>query len=526
MQRVALAIGDLIGWRRYLTATLAGALSALAMAPLHLWPILFLTFSVFVWLLDGCHGNAKRAALIGWYFGFGYFLAGLYWIGAAFLVDAARFAWLLPFAVALMPIGLALFYGAATALAMILWRPGMARLFALATTFGLAEWARGHVLTGFPWNTIGYALTANDAMMQTASLFGIYGLSILAVLVFTSPAAVWPCPAEDASKKRLLLPTLMAVLLVVGHLWGSNRLAQIDPGQEAEIRLRIVQPNVPQEEKWKPGNQSWIFSRLLDTSWQGPENSTPGLDGITHLIWPESAIPFLLARTENALNALDQMLPEGIIFITGAARANLATGKKREIYNSLFVMDHRAELLSTYDKIRLVPFGEFLPFQSLLEAIGLEQLTRIRGGFTAGRGPRALIVPGAPPASPLVCYEIIFSGDVAPNRRRVGWMLNVTNDAWFGKTSGPHQHLHQARVRAVEEGLPVIRVANSGISAVIDSQGRLLDHLGLGDRGAIDSPLPKALPPTFFARFGFRIELFLFVGIALAWMVTSRYRWV
>lgn len=520
MQRLALAVGGTSGWRRILIAATSGALSALAMAPVNGWPILVLTLPMFVWLLDGA--KPRMAAVTGWWFGFGYFLAGLYWIGAAFLVDAARFAWLLPFAVALMPAGLALFYAGAAALSVWFWRPGLTRIFSLATTLSLAEWLRGHVLTGFPWNTLGYALTGNTAMMQAASLVGVYGLTVLTLLIFASPAALWPRDPGRATAPVLVFPALMAALLAGLYVWGQDRINRAVTVNEPGIRLRIVQPNVPQAEKWKPGNQSWIFSRLLETSWTGPSGSAPGLDGITHLIWPESAIPFLLARTKTALDALDQMLPDGIVFLTGAARADSLSAGKRQIFNSLFVMDHRAELLDTYDKIRLVPFGEFLPFQGILEAIGLEQLTRIRGGFTAGRGERILNVPGAPPASPLICYEIVFSGDVADGAKRARWMLNVTNDAWFGTTSGPYQHFHQARVRAVEEGIPIVRAANSGISAVVDPYGRTTHQLDLEEQGAIDTALPKAIQMTPFSQLRWRVEFAILLTVAFAWL--SAYR--
>ncbi len=531
---VATWVAELAGWRRGLCAIAAGAVSVLAMAPFYAAPVLFITLPILVWLLDGCAKpgieagaslatkSVWRAALTGWLFGFGYFLAGLYWIGAAFLVEADRFAWLLPFAVSMLPAGLALYYGGAAALAWLGWRPGPARLVALALGLMVCEWLRGHLLSGFPWNALGYGLTSSDVLMQTTSLLGVYGLTPIAVLIFAAPAGLW-APAWMAGKtrtSRLAIPVMAAALLIAGTAWGTWRLSAGSAGFIEGVHLRIVQPNIPQSEKWKPQNRAQVFHTLMRLS-AGPESS--GLKGVTHVIWPESSVPFLLADTREALRAIANLLPPGTSLIVGAARGEsdmAASGEinARRIYNSIFVMDHNARILETYDKIRLVPFGEFLPLQDVLEAIGLEQLTRQRGGFAVGGRHGPLSVEGAPPFSPLICYEIIFPHWVRGDGGQPGWLLNLTNDAWFGITSGPYQHFHQARVRAVEQGLPVVRAANSGISAVIDPYGRVVAEFGLGAQGALDASLPNAISPPPFVRWGRAIEVAVLVILSLVWL--------
>lgn len=535
MSHLAGLVSRMTGLRRYGLAFMAGAISPLAMAPFGAWPILLLTLPVLVWLLDGCclapatprRARVLSAAAVGWCFGFGYFLTGLYWVGHAFLVEAETFAWLLPFAVSLLPAGLALFFALATATACLMWRPGAARIVALAAALMATEWLRGHALTGFPWNTLGYAMTDGDAMMQWASLFGAYGLTLIAVLVCASPAAVWGPPAavRGSLRRRLALPLIMAAVLAGGVLWGQQRLNAAVVEYVPGVRLRIVQPNIKQSEKWKPGNQDHVFQTYLAVSRNGAGGAEP-LAGITHLIWPESAVPFLLAQTRPALDAIARLLPPGAVFITGAMRIEPEDIRAPDlkVYNSLYVMDDEANILATYDKLHLVPFGEYLPFQKTLEDLGLAQLTGVRGGFTAGRGSRLTHAPGLPPFLALICYEIIFPGEIDEPGARPQWMLNLTNDGWFGASIGPYQHLHQAQLRAVEEGLPVIRAANTGISAVIGPYGRVLDDLSLGTAGAIDTGLPRAAPATPYARWGLWIEGVLLISSVSVWFVLRRDR--
>ncbi|WP_321343534.1 apolipoprotein N-acyltransferase [Breoghania sp.] len=499
------------GWRRWTAAFVLGALASFSQAPYDWFFVLWLSFPGLVWLLDatvtdeaeGLRRSLRAAAAVGWWFGFGYFLAGLWWIGSAFLVEADAFAWMIPFAVLAMPAGLALFWAGAALVARLFWREGGTRVLVLAASLAGFEWLRGHVLTGFPWNAIGYGFAANTVMMQPAALIGVYGLGLVAVIVFASPAVL---ADATAPRRRLALVGAAAVLFATCLGYGSFRLAQEGPADVPDVRLRIVQPNIPQAEKWAPGNEQWIFERYLDLSAAplGPNDTR--LDAITHLIWPESAFPFILTEQPGALAAIDTLLPQGTVLITGAARAEPAAkprpGHETDYYNSVYVIADDATITEAYDKVHLVPFGEYLPLRDLLTKLGVENLVRMPGGFTRGYARRNLTASRAPAFSPLICYEAIFPLAVVQDGARPGWLLNLTNDSWFGDTPGPHQHLRQTRLRAVEEGLPVVRDANTGISAVIDSRGRLRGKLPLGRAGAFDSALPGADEPPLYARVG------------------------
>jgi apolipoprotein N-acyltransferase len=534
VQAAADWVATLEGWKRALLAGFAGAISVLAFAPLHVWPVLFLSFGLLVWLLDGCHaGHAslgtrlRCAALIGFWFGFGYFLTGLYWTAEAFLVEPWRHGWLIPFAMTGLAGGMALFYAAAAAFAAILWRPGAARVFATAIAFGLAEFARGHVLTGLPWNLVGYGLAATLPMMQAASIFGVYALSLLALLLFASLFAIW-APQDSGLARPIstaLVTLFLSLALAAGAMWGEARLTNAGAGTTG-VRLRIVQANVDQANKWRPENSAEIFNTYLDLTKSG--GGAGGLDGITLVVWPETAVPFLLADSSEALYEIGDVLPEGTSLLVGSARVveeRDADGRlaAERVYNSLIVVSDKGEILGSYDKVHLVPFGEYLPFQDFMESLGFLQLTGIRGGFSAGTGSRLLPIPGAPPARPLICYEIIFPDEVADNSQRPGWFLNVTNDAWFGTSAGPYQHFHQAQLRAVEQGLPVVRAANTGISAIIDPYGRVPGELGLKQEGVVDGLLPEALPTTKFVMWGRWIELAVLSLALVGYLAFSRW---
>jgi len=514
--------------RRAIAACGLGAASVLAFAPLHAWPILFVTFGALIWLLDGCHAQhallgerVKSAALVGFCFGFGYFLAGLYWIAEAFLVEPWRHGWLLPFVMTALPGGMALFFAAAASLAMLLWLPGAGRVFALAIAFGLAEFARGHVLTGLPWNLVGYGLLGNLPLMQLAALFGVYALSLIAVLLFTAPAAIF-APAQSrlaGGRVMTALAGLFLVLLAAGFWWGERRLAAAEPA-DTDLRLRIVQANIDQADKWRPENSEEIFTDYLNLTKTGGPSA---LDDVAIVIWPETAVPILLADVPEALSAIATAIPSGTTLMVGSARLvqerdTQGALVRNRVYNSLLVIDDTGRVVGNYDKIHLVPLGEYLPFQDFLESLGMMQLTGVRGGFSVGTGSRLLNVRGLPVARPLICYEIIFPDEITQKGMRPQWLLNITNDAWFGSSAGPYQHFHQAQVRAVERGLPVARAANTGISAVIDPYGRVRAEIGLGETGVLDAKLPKAASPTLFTQFGIILEMAVLALAAMGWL--------
>lgn len=511
-------------WCRGLLALGAGAISALAMPPLSLWPILALTLPTLILLLDAAmDGRSPKARLwpafaTGWLFGMGYLLAGLWWIGQAFLVQADAFAWLMPFAVLILPAGLAIYTGLGCALASVFWSQSRSRILLLAVALTAAEWARGTLLTGFPWNNYGYALAADNNFAQSAAFFGLYGLCLVTLATLASPVAL----IGPGSRMARFGPLALAALVLAGLCGaGAWRLATTTVGTVPDVRLRIMQPDLPQDQKFRYDARRSVLDLYVSTS-----ERDGGLDGVTHLIWPESAFPFFIEREAEALLRLRQMLPPQTLLVTGGARIEPAPGQPRpDAYNSLFVIDAEGRFRATADKVHLVPFGEYLPFQETLESLGFEQLTRQRGGFSAAPQRQMMHIPGLPPVVPLICYEAIFPGAIMPRTAdRPGVLLNVSNDAWFGMTPGPYQHFEQARLRAVEEGLPLIRATNNGISAVIDPLGRIVKYLPLGARGILDSALPEAGSATIYARIGNSIPLsLLVVSTIIAFMLRHRY---
>jgi apolipoprotein N-acyltransferase len=513
------------GWRRALVALAAGACSALAMPPVDAWPVLFLTLPVLVWLADGAAGGRlggiPGAAIVGWWFGFGYHLAGLYWVGHAFLVDAKTFGWLLPFAVTALPAGMACYTALGLALARMLWTRGPGRLIALAVALTVTEWLRGFLFTGFPWNAYGYALTGSLALSQGAALIGIWGLTFVAVAVFASPAVLLD---ERVDTRRPWMPLALGVAVLAAlAAYGTWRLSRTPTTFVDNVRLRIMQPNLQQDQKFNYSARQRVMSQYLELSDRSTGPQSSGVRDATHLIWPESAFPFLLTHEPEAMAQIAALLPQGTVLITGAIRApEAAPGKKIErAYNSIYVIDHDGTILSVYDKIHLVPFGEFLPFQRFLESLGIMQLTKLPGGFIPGERRRAMDVPRAPRMLPFVCYEIVFPGEATSGSERPGWMLNLTNDGWFGHSSGPYQHLRQAQVRAIEQGLPLVRAANTGVSAVIDPAGRTVRSLPLGTEGVLDAQLPRRIEPPLYARTG---DAGFFLTLAIVTIVLIRRR--
>ncbi|WP_442754004.1 apolipoprotein N-acyltransferase [Methylocystis sp. JAN1] len=514
------------GWARRAIAFTAGAAGALALPPLDFAPAMAFPLTAAVWLIDGAPVQGARfsfapiraAAAAGWWLGFGYFLASLWWLGAAMLVEADQFAWALPLAVIGLPAALALFPALGFALSRLLWSSGSLRIFALAAGLGASEWLRGHVLTGFPWNDFGVALAQAGPLGQAASLIGLPGLDLLAIVIFAAPATI-----VDRRPARPFLSNAAAwtaaFLLLTLSAYGALRLATSETEYVDGVKLRLMQPNLPQDAKFKPENGQEILRRYLALSDRATGPGRTGVADVTHLVWPESAFPYILSREPQALAAIARAL-QGKILITGAARIEADGGGRRgRIFNSIEVLQGD-RILAFYDKMHLVPFGEYLPFEGLLRPLGVSHL--VPGTWDQGQGPRTLAAPGLPQMSPLICYEAIFPGEAAPRDKRgkrPQLLLNVTNDGWFGKTVGPYQHFAQARLRAIEEGLPLIRVANTGISAIVDAYGRTIEALPLGEEGVIDGRLPKAAPETVFSRWGtaaFATIWGLFLAAALA----------
>jgi apolipoprotein N-acyltransferase len=525
LRSIGLAIILSWGWKRAAIALVAGALSALAMAPFNAWPVLFLTFPVVVWLIDGAGAGRARgvpaAAMSGFWFGLGYFVPGLYWIGDAFLVDASTFAWLMPFAVLGLPAYLALFTAFGFAFARLIWTRDASRVIALAAALTLSEWLRGQVLTGFPWNAFGYALSEPLALAQTASLIGLWGLTFLTVAIFASPAVL--VDGHSRGRRPWIAPGMALVLLVGMGIFGAVRLRLQPTVTVANVKLRIMQPNLQQDARFNYAAKAEVMQKYLTLSDRASGPQSTGVRDASILIWPESAFPFFLTHEADAMAQIADLLPKGTVLITGSVRApELPPGTKvTRAYNSIYLIDHDGSVLSVYDKLHLVPFGEFLPFQDWMEKLGFVQLTKVQGGFIPGTRRRTMEVPNAPRVLPLICYEAIFPGDVAARDDRPGWIVNLTNDGWFGISTGPYQHLQQARLRAIEQGLPLVRAANTGISAVIDPLGRIVARLGLGVEGVLDSRLPVAIAPTIYARSG-DIPAAIIVVAALIFVIRRR----
>jgi len=493
LDRTAAELQRMRGMKRLGLAAGLGISGALAFEPFRAFPLLLLSYAGLVLLLDGAGSSRRRLRQgfgIGWAYGFGFFLLGLHWIGYAFLVDADEHAWELPFVAILMPGGLALFFGAAAAVCMLRWRPGVQRIFLFAFVFAVIEWLRGHILTGFPWNLPAYGWGASLGVMQSASVFGAYGLSLLTLLLGASFAAF---PRTKQTQARWL-PAAMLIFFIA--LWADGEL-RVFLGTNANVsgvQLRLVQPDTPQSEKYVDRYLLRNWQRLIDLS------NSPAAIPPTLIIWPEAAPPFQpLARFPEALADIARVTGDTRVLLTGEVRVDQG-GPRTRYYNSFAMFGPHGKLLATSDKFHLVPFGEYLPFGDALRSIGLTEIAA-NTGFSAGPGPETFSVPGAPAVGPLICYEVIFPNAVT-GTPRPSWLVNMTDDSWFGPNAGPMQHFLIARVRAIEEGLPIVRAANSGISAVIDPYGRVVARLDLGLRGIIDSNLPVAIAATPFARFG------------------------
>lgn len=496
----------------FLLLILVGAAGALAMPPIGQWWILAPVFSLFIWA-EGARVSQRSLARFGsgWFLGFGYFLATLQWISNAFLVDAQNDLWMMPFAVGGLAAFLAVFWALANLASFLLQRRGLAAFWTWPLCLGLAEYARGQVLTGFPWAVPGLAVDGMGGVAQAASLIGMNGLSFLVL----GWAVV---PSVFMLRQRNLFAASLTVLALLPALWiwGDWRVKTTAQEFVPDVTVRLVQPNIPQNEKWREGNAPKIWNTLLKLTNQAPAGGKIP----THVVWPESSVPFLLNESSEAKDALAEALGGSKVLLAGAVRRqpNVATGRD-DYFTSVEIYDQKATLVGTYDKWHLVPGGEFLPLAWLLEPLGLRRLVSLPESFAAGTGPLALNVPGAGIVAPSICYEAIFPEAFSNISPRPDWFVNVTNDGWFGDSAGPYQHLAQLRLRGIEQGLPIARAANTGISAMIDPVGRYITRSDINVAGVYDVPLPRAALPTVFARWGFGLQFvlpFLIVVLALS----------
>lgn len=504
LRRWAESVGKLTGWRRRGIAILAGLCAAAALPPLHILPLLLPAFTI-LFLLTLSAKSWRGALMDGWWFGLGFFTAGLYWIGIAFFVDV-KFIWMLPFATLGLAGHQAMFPAAAAALVRWSGARGWPALLMFAAAWTATEWSRGLAFSGFPWNLIGTVWAGSDGVMQGAAVFGALGLGTMTVLAAAAPALLL-MPAAEAGPRARHVAAILLLLPALVWVGGTVRLAEVTIEMVPEVRLRIVQPNIPQHQKWDRKFKDANFQRHIR------HTRAPGLDKITHVIWPEAAVPFFLERDGLRRMEVAELAPKSGSVITGTLRT-AGTGKTFQVWNSLLAIDRAAGVAAQYDKHHLVPFGEYVPYREWLKPFGIDKMTGGGVDYSRGPGPQTVSIPGLPPVSPMICYEAIFSGRAVPlpedGKPRPGWLLNITNDGWFGLSSGPYQHFAAARLRAVEEGLPLVRAANTGISAIVDPYGRVISKLGLGEEGVLDGRLPKPAPEmTSFARHGQSVPLIL-----------------
>ncbi|MDX1921714.1 MAG: apolipoprotein N-acyltransferase [Alphaproteobacteria bacterium] len=458
-----------------------GTLSAFALPPLS-WPILFFVgFGGFVTLLISTT-SLKQCFIAAWCWAVGFHLAGLYWISASLFIDITRYLWVLPFSLLALPAYLGLIFGAACCAVYRLRTKPVIHLIALCVVLALCEHNRGWLWGGFPWNLFGYIWADTLPIIQSASLFGIKGLTLLTLLAAASFSFVF----KPLDKPAIITLTAIGMVFSGLALWGVQRLETNQTIYHDKVMLRLVQPAIEQSERKTHDQRVAALAKIIRMSAQPAEKP------ITHIIWPETASPFFLNEDAAARLELKPVVPKGGAILTGSASRVIENGQ-RKYFNSLVVMNDKGSIIGSYDKSHLVPFGEFVPLRNILQTVPVAVDVIGSGDFTPGTGAKTLRAPGLPPFSTMICYEAIFSGQLVDENDRPQLLLQVTNDAWFGNTSGPYQHLAMARVRAIEEGIPLIRVANSGVSAVVDPLGRIITSLDLNKSGIIDSALPKAL---------------------------------
>ena len=460
--------------RRNWPALMLGLGAALGHAPWSLWVLSIASFILFfLWLARSTGKKLLDFFTSFWVFGTGYFILALSWIVEPFLVDAAAHGWMAPFALCLMASGMALFW-ALSGVGYVWLGPWGGLAF-----FVIGEWLRGHVFTGFPWGMPSYVLIETP-LWAWFSVLGPYGttLLLLAVCLAFARALVY------TSRREIGIAILVLLISASPKVWRVQ-----SKSEPPLMSVRLVQPNAPQAQKWDPNFAPIFYERLIAATQQKPH---PDL-----IVWPESAITNLLNYAPDMIDEI-RRAADGTPVVLGALRFD----DQDRLKNS-FVLLHGQDQVSVYDKSHLVPFGEYLPFEPLLRPLGLGFFYDLFGGaFSAGDGPELMSLPSGQTMLPLICYELIFPDLVRHTSSRPDVIVQITNDAWFGTWSGPYQHLAQAKARAIENGISVVRVANTGISTVIAPDGTLLKALGLGTQGAIDLAVPVPYKTTLYWRFG------------------------
>jgi apolipoprotein N-acyltransferase len=500
-------LGALAGYRRAGAAVLFGLLSAGAMPPFNLVPLLVPGFTLLLWLVDGAPSR-RQAYFDGFLWGMGFFIPNLYWMAAALFTDLAQFWWVIPIALTGIPALEALYTGVATLIFRATPGNRIGRILVFAAGWVAMEWLRTHTpFGGLPWALIGYTWSDDLPILldglQVTSLVGIHGLGFLTVLVAAMPALA----GYGGSGRRLALAICAPVVLLAGLLlWGAWRLA---PGSDATVpgvTLRLLQTNIPDQVTSTTEENAARLRAVLALA------DSPGADQVTAQIWPEGSADFLINRSASVRSAVARRAPPGGVVLTGTVTAN-PEGPVDKVWNSIAAVTADGQIASVYEKAHLVPFGEYVPLQSLLSFL---PIVAGRSGLDIGPGLVTLDLPGLPPVSPIVCFEAIFPHAVVDEAHRPAWIVNVSNDAWFGHSIGPLQHFAQARVRSVEEGLPLVRAANGGISGVVDAHGRRVMSLPFGITAVLDVPLPVGLAePTPYGRFGDLMPLALILAAIL-----------
>lgn len=500
-----------------MVAAFFGAFCSLAFAPVHFFIAAPIAISFFYSLLERTE-NKKEVFWIGFAFGFGHFLTGIYWIAISLLVDAANFAWLIPFALTLIPAALALYLALFAVTFKFLVRKfkftfTYQKILVFALCWVAFEILRSLLFTGFPWNLLGYIWMVDIHLAQLASVFGIYGLSLFAVLVSLLPAFFFRKKYRASNPDRIFIAMLIA-LLISNAIYGYLRVDVNELNTRPEVKLRLVQGNILQEMKWDEEEKYQNLLKHIELT------NSQSMDNVTAVIWSETAVPYVIDENPDLLAKLKEATPKKGSLITGGLRVGYLGNQEQIIsaWNSIFLLD-REGVKAVYDKHHLVPFGEYIPLQKYLPFIS--KITQGAIGFNEGDGAKTLVARGFS-FSPLICYEVIFSDEILNKESRPDLLVNLTNDAWFGNSSGPYQHFEMSKMRSIEYGIPMARVANTGITAFIDPFGQVIDKINLNQFGIIDVNLIEKLAPTIYGKYRYAPLILLVAAILLSLIILPK----